>query len=133
MAMLIGQLAARLDLNPKTIRYYEHIGVLAEPERTPSGYRVYSEDDVDRLRFVRTAQRFGFKLAEIREILGFRDRGETPCEYVIEVLDRRTAELGAHIEQLQALRHELRQLRSKSLALSDVPDPCVCHLIEDTG
>ena len=74
--MRIGELAGRLGVNPKTIRYYESIGLLPDPGRTPSGYRVYDEDAVDRLRFIRTAQRLGVTLDEVKEILGFRERGE---------------------------------------------------------
>src|SRR5437870_94459 len=79
----IGQLAERLGLNTKTIRYYESIGLLPSPARRPSGYRVYGEDDADRLAFVRTAQRFGLRLDQIREVLAFRDRGERPCDFVL--------------------------------------------------
>src|SRR3546814_457103 len=80
--MRIGELAARLAINTKTIRYYEGIGLLPPPDRTASGYRAYDEDDVERLTFIKTAQRLGITLDEIREILAFRERGERPCEYV---------------------------------------------------
>ena len=80
--MRIGQLAERFGVNTKTIRYYESIGLLPSPVRRPSGYRVYGESDAERLAFVRTAQRFGLHLDQIGEILGLRDRGERPCDYV---------------------------------------------------
>jgi len=86
--MRIGELAGLVGVNPKTVRYYEGIGLLPDPERRPSGYREYTDDDVDRLRFIRTAQRLGLSLSEISEILGFRERAERPCDYVLGVLDR---------------------------------------------
>jgi len=90
--MRIGELAGRIGVNPKTVRYYEGIGLLPAPEREPSGYRDYDDQDVDRLRFIRTAQRLGLSLSEISEILAFRRRSERPCGYVLEVLDRQVAE-----------------------------------------
>jgi DNA-binding transcriptional MerR regulator len=88
----IGELADAVGVNPKTIRFYEDIALLPQPERRPSGYRDYSEDDRDRLVFVRTAQRLGLALADIKEILAFRERGEQPCGYVRSVLARQAGE-----------------------------------------
>ena len=81
----IGQLAERLDLNARTIRFYEQVGVLPEPTRNSSGYRLYSDEDEERLRFVKNAQRLGLTLGEIKEVLAFRDNDEPPCRYVAEV------------------------------------------------
>ena len=127
--MRIGELAARLAINPKTIRYYEGIGLLPEPERTASGYRLYDEDDVERLTFIKTAQRLGITLDEIREILAFRDRGDRPCDYVRTVLRREVAEIDRRLAELTALRDEL-------VALEDLADqlpesrPGACRLID---
>ena len=70
--MKIGQLARRLDLNTQTIRYYERIGLLPEPERTESGYRAYGEGDERRLRFIKNARSAGLTLDEIKEVLASR-------------------------------------------------------------
>lgn len=64
-----GELAERAGVNVQTVRYYERRGLLREPPRTESGYRQYDDSDLDRLRFIRTAQRLGFKLEEIDELL----------------------------------------------------------------
>ncbi len=79
--MRIGELATQVGVNPKTVRYYESIGVLPEPERT-IGYRDYDETYAGRLTFIRTAQRLGITLDEVKEILAFRERGQVPCTYV---------------------------------------------------
>ncbi len=76
--MRIGELGERLGVNTKTIRYYESIGLVPEPERTSSGYRIYSEADVERLVFIKSAQRLGLALDEVREILALRERGRRP-------------------------------------------------------
>jgi len=96
----IGELAERVGINPKTIRYYESIGLLPEPERRPSGYRTYRAEDAERLAFVRTAQRFGLRLDQIREILAFRDRRERPCDYVLGAIRGEVADLDARIAEL---------------------------------
>jgi DNA-binding transcriptional MerR regulator len=74
--MRIGEAADRVGVNPETIRFYESIGVLPEPPRTPTGYRGYDDEHVERLHFIRSAQRRGLKLEDIAEVLAFRDRGE---------------------------------------------------------
>ncbi|MHB1064860.1 MAG: MerR family transcriptional regulator [Georgenia sp.] len=77
--MRIGELAREGGVNPKTIRYYESIGLLPEPDRTASGYRDYEPSDLARLTFIRSAKRLGISLDEIREILAFQQRGEARC------------------------------------------------------
>lgn len=73
--MRIGELAKRVGVNPKTIRYYESIGLLPEPQRTTDSYRSYDEDDVLRLAFIRRATEVNLQLDEIREALIERARG----------------------------------------------------------
>lgn len=126
----IGQVADRVGVNPKTIRYYEQIGLLPQPPRTDSGYRVYDEDAVEQLSFVRAAQGFGLTLDEIREVLAFRERGERPCDYVLTAVRRRADELDRRITELLALRQEMRNL---IVHAEQQPDALVriCHLIED--
>lgn len=109
--MRIGELAGQLDLNPKTIRYYESIGLLPEPERTAGGYRIYDEADRERLLFIRTAQRFGLSLDEIAETLALRERGHPPCRYVTEVIAREADKVEQRIAELQRLGAELEELK----------------------
>ncbi len=102
--MRIGEVAAAVGVNPKTIRYYEDIGLLPDPGRTPSGYRDYTEEDRARLVFVKTARRLGLCLAEVAEILALRERGERPCDYVLGVLERQLGDVDRRIEELEKLR-----------------------------
>lgn len=131
--MKIGELAQQMGLNPRTIRFYESIGVLPEPVRSHSGYREYDRSDLDRLRFIRTAQSLGLSLDDIREILALRERGDAPCTYVRGVIDRQAREVEKRIEELQRLRTELRRLRRVARALPDEigDERCVCHIIEN--
>ena len=127
--MRIGELADRVGVNTKTIRYYEHIELLPEPARGPSGYRDYTEDDVERLTFVKSAQRLGLSLAEISEILRLRARAEPPCDYVLGVLDAQLADLDRRLAEMSELRRELVALRASA---EDVPrnGGCYCAVIE---
>jgi DNA-binding transcriptional MerR regulator len=111
--LTIGELAKRLDLNPRTIRFYECIGVLPEPERSTSGYRLYSEADEPRLCFIKAAQRTGFTLGEIKEVLALRDRGRPRCRYVAGVIDQRLGEINQRVAELRALKRELTELRDR--------------------
>jgi DNA-binding transcriptional MerR regulator len=127
--MKIGEVAQAVGVNPKTIRYYEDIGVLPGPGRTPSGYRDYPAQDVDRLVFVKTARRLGFTVAEVREILAFRERGQRPCAYVLEVLDRQVGDLDRRIAELKELRADLVALKAQADRFPR-EDACYCSVIE---
>ena len=117
----------------RTIRFYEQSGLLPAPSRTPAGYRSYDQDAVTRLRFVRSAQALGLSLAEIADVLRIRDHQGPPCSYVAELLDTHIGALDRRIDELTALRDELRARRP----LGTAPDPArcpsdqVCYLIED--
>jgi DNA-binding transcriptional MerR regulator len=125
----IGELADRVGVTTKAIRFYERIGLLPDPARTASGYRSYEEVDAERLIFVKTAQRLGLSLDEIKEIIAFRDRGEQPCGYVAEVLQRQVTDLDARIAEMGALRDELRRLQSRA-AKGVTAESKYCGVIE---
>jgi DNA-binding transcriptional MerR regulator len=96
----IGHLAAETGEGVKTLRYWTDLGLL-EHRRTASGYRTYTAESVERVQFIRSAQRVGFTLGEITRILRLRAEGHKPCVEVQE-------ELHAH---LQAVRQQLTQLQ----------------------
>ena len=127
--MRIGELAELVGVNPKTVRYYEGIGLLPDPERRRSGYRDYTEDDVERLRFVKTAQRLNLALSEISEILAFRERAEPPCDYVLGVLDRQVEDLDRRMAEMAQLRDQLIALKARADRLRH-DDRCYCAVIE---
>ena len=132
----IGELAAALQLNPKTIRYYEAIGLLSAPRRNGAGYRLYEATERDRLRFIAKAKAIGFTLGEIRQILAVRDSGGEPCPYLGELLARKLAAVDAQIRLLGELRAELLALRNEMAvtACSSTPicGPIECHELART-
>lgn len=129
--MLIGDVAARAGVSIKTLRYYEDVGVIDKAARTPGGYRDYDEDVLERLRFVRSAQAVGLTLGEIREVVAFRERGESPCAHVLELLDTHAAEVDRRIRELRTLRRDLATLaqRAKALDPAKCPPNVVCHIV----
>ena len=93
--LTIGQVAQRVGVGIETIRYYEREGIIPEPERSRSGYRQFSVETVDRLRFVRHAKRLGFSLKEIRELLALRiDSPTAPvCDEVRQHAERKRRDM----------------------------------------
>jgi MerR family copper efflux transcriptional regulator len=129
--MRIGALADRSGLTTKTIRYYESIGLIDEPARTPSGYRDYGEAAVERLRFIRDAQASGLSLCEVQSILELKDAGARSCDHTIALLQRHVADIDHHIARLQVARSELVALaeRAGRLDPADCTDPNRCQVI----
>ncbi len=130
--MRIGELGRQVGVDPPTIRFYESVGVLPQAERTPAGYRTYGSADADRLRFVALARSLGLALDDIREILGLRDRGEAPCAYVRDLLDRQAESVEQRMGELERLADELRRLQRVARTIPDMApgDRCVCHILE---
>jgi DNA-binding transcriptional MerR regulator len=131
-ALTIGQLAKQTGLTTKTIRYYEARGLLPEPERSAAGYRLYSEQDAERLVFIQRAKRLGFSLDDVADILTLHAQHQPTCIHVLALLDQKLAYLDGLIESLQEFRGELDQLRRHSRKrLQTLPDgTTICGIVE---
>jgi MerR family copper efflux transcriptional regulator len=105
----IGQVAARAGVTPKAIRFYEVAGVLPAPARGRNGYRLYRDEAVDVLQFVRRAAGLGLTLAEIKEIVAIRQGGRPPCSHVHRLLQDKARELDHKLQDLMELRRRLRR------------------------
>lgn len=127
----ISRAAAAAGVNPKTLRYYEAVGLLPPPDRTESRYRVYSPDAIRRLGFIVKAKRLGLTLREIREIVGIRDGGQAPCVHLQQLLLRKVREVDRQIAELTSLRQELRSLaRRFGRTLREEGQAAVCPHVE---
>jgi len=126
--LYIGDLAKRAGTNPKTIRYYEDLGLLSEPERTESGYRLYAESDVERLRFILSAKALGLSLNEIKDIVDLWASGTAPCGHVSRLLEDKLSVLDAKIRELTAFRDELRSYKEQIDALGPQPGVACAHI-----
>jgi MerR family copper efflux transcriptional regulator len=128
--MRIGELAKSLGLNTQTVRYYERIGLLPEPDRTEAGYRLYGQKDRRRLGFIKNARSAGLTLGEIKEVLAFHERGEPPCGYVAETVARRAKEVERQISELTKFKRELDNLYERAREQPRRPDgDSYCHII----
>lgn len=108
--LTIGQLAQQVSVSIETIRYYERCGLIPEPPRRDSGYRKYSRDFVTRIRFIRRAQKLGFSLKEIKELLDLRIESEAVCDGVKVQAQTKLADIEAKIQMLQRIRQTLTGL-----------------------
>src|SRR5579863_357055 len=120
--LTVGQLATRAAVRTDTIRYYERAGLLPAPRRTEGDHRRYGPSDLDRLLFIRGAQRLGLRLSEIRDLLAVRDTGTCPCEPAETLLRRHVTQIEEDIRRLSALRDELHGMLS-AMPGQDCPDP----------
>ncbi len=108
--LTIGELAKAAEVNRETVRYYERRRVLPHPSRSLSGYRVYSEDALRRLRFIRHAKSLGFSLNEIRELLALRVNSINACDRVQERTRAKVADIDQKILSLQQVKVALGEL-----------------------
>jgi len=108
-ALKIGEVAKRAGVGAKAIRFYEAKGVLPSPSRGENGYRLYSPQTADVLRFIKQAQGLGLTLEEIKEILAIRHGGRPPCGHVYQLLREKAAELDRKLRDLVRLRRRMRQ------------------------
>lgn len=108
--MNIGAAAAASGMSAKMIRHYESIGLLAAPPRSESGYRVYGEQQVHLLRFIRHSRDLGFSLEQIRALLGLWQDRARPSREVRALAQAHLAGLEAKLAELQAMKATLQQL-----------------------
>ncbi|MBI2850562.1 MAG: heavy metal-responsive transcriptional regulator [Chloroflexi bacterium] len=128
----IGEVASATGVTTKTIRYYELLGLLRKPTRTYSGYRIYHENDLQRLRFIKKAKGLGLSLIEIKDILALYERKQPPCAHVLALMDKKLEEIDMVFKDLQSFRADLAQLREESTKrLKSLSEPeGICGIIE---
>jgi MerR family copper efflux transcriptional regulator len=124
----IGMLAKQVNVNIETIRYYERIGLLAEPPRNKSGHRQYSAEEVKRTEFIKRCQALGFSLKEIQEILELRmTPGSTCADMQSRVADKLTS-VDRKINELTQIRDALTRLQKKCTGRGPIGQ---CPIIEE--
>lgn len=107
----IGELARLADVTPDTIRYYEKQQMMVHEIRTEGGFRLYSDEDLRRLKFIRHGRQLGFSLEAIRELLSIRvDPEHHTCQESKSIVQARLEEVEARITELQMMRQSLQRL-----------------------
>jgi DNA-binding transcriptional MerR regulator len=128
--VLIGELAQHSSTTTKTLRFYEDEGLLPHPNRTSSGYRDYPSSAVDRVVFIRNAQKAGFVLRQIRQVLDIRDGGEPPCEHVGQLIEQRLDDVERRIAELKRTRSSLQELTTRTKVLDPADCTGYCEIIK---
>ena len=133
--MKIGELARATGVTAKTIRFYEAEGLLPKPQRTYSGYRMYSLEDARRLEFIRKAKRLGLSLGDVRGVLQLHDRSEPTCVHVRSLLEEKLSQVDRALKDLREFRGELAHLRDEAGTLIDCHPSGgqICGIIEQSG
>jgi MerR family mercuric resistance operon transcriptional regulator len=127
----IGEVSKRSGIGVEALRFYERQGLLGNPSRTGSGYRLYGEDVLERLEFIKRAQVLGFSLAEIARVISEKHAGQSPCAEVREIVRRRLRELDERLKEMQSYRKELAAALREWDEAGD-KEGHVCGLIEGT-
>ncbi len=122
----IGELAEKLTITPKTVRYYERIGLLAPPVRTDAGYRMYADAAVSRAQLVLGLRRIGLSIQEIQDLLQ-DDSGLSLRQRLLALLDEKLHEIDVTLGILQGRQDDLASRHRALLATPrDQPGECVC-------
>ncbi|HEY4040826.1 MAG TPA: Cu(I)-responsive transcriptional regulator [Rhodopila sp.] len=108
--MNIGEAAKASGISPKMLRYYESISLIPQARRTDSGYRIYTLNDVDTLRFIRRAREFGLPMDRVKLLVGLWQDKNRPSREVKEIAMRQIADLESKISELTAMKNALAQL-----------------------
>ncbi len=124
----IAELARRTGFSPPTLRYYEQIGLLQEPERSESGYRIYGRDDEARVQFIRRAKRLGLTLDEIRDLVGVWAGGQCAStrQQLCELIDRKITAVREQIEESATFLRQLEAVSDRLTSEPEASDSCEC-------
>ena len=122
----IGRLASQAGVGIDTVRFYERRGLLPSPNRTAAGYRLYDEDSISRIRFVRRAKDLGFTLDEIEVLLKLQDKGVRKSE-VKAITRRKLDQINAKMADLERMRGVLESLAAECTGKGNVT---TCPIIE---
>jgi DNA-binding transcriptional MerR regulator len=106
----IGEVSTLSGVGIEALRFYEKGGLLDSPARTHSGYRLYNEEVLERIVFIKKAQVLGFTLGEIRQLIAHKRAGDSPCAEVREVVKTRLEELNEKIKEMLQYRDDLRSV-----------------------
>ena len=120
-ALRIGTLSARTGLSIDTIRFYERQRLLRSPSRSSGGFRLFAEEDVAVLHFIKSAQELGFSLEEIRDLLALRQDSDKACPSMQRLLEGKLRALENKIRTLRIMESELKAALRKCATTSENP------------
>lgn len=122
----ISQLARAAEVPTTTIRYYERVGLVQPENRSAGNYRLYNEESLQTLRFIRSAQAIGFALDDVKTLLSVSDTAGS-CRKIQAMIEERLSEVG---KRMKDLRHVQQVLKSSLLKCRDNEQDNCCHVIQ---
>jgi MerR family copper efflux transcriptional regulator len=130
--LTIGDVAKEAKVHIETLRYYERRGLLASPARSTSNYRLYAEDAVRRVRFIKGAQELGFSLKEILDLPSLQAEPNTSCEDIRERAEAKIKDIEEKIRSLRAMQQALTKLVTECAGSGPITE---CPILEsfDSG
>lgn len=131
--MKIGELAKRAACQVETVRYYEREGLLPAPARSEGNYRLYGQEHLERLVFIRNCRTLDMTLEEIRRLLALRDLPQESCAGINSLVDEHIEHVEARITSLQALRLQLSELRDRCNRVQDAEDCGILRHLNASG
>ena len=131
--LTIGAVATQAHVRIETLRYYERMGLVAPPPRNGSNYRLYPQETVRRVQFIKRAQQLGFSLKEIAELLALRATPETPCVDIRTHALAKIDTIEAKIRALYAMKHALTQLVAECSGQGAVTDCPILASLDTEG
>ena len=133
MSLKIGDVAEQGGVNLQTIRYYEREGLLPEPPRLASGYRMFPETAVRRVRFIKRAQELGFSLAEIRDLLSLRENAGAGARDMRDRAKAKVAEIEEKIRTLRTMKNALNGLAERCPGCGPLSDCPILDALDAKG
>lgn len=130
--LTVSELSKVAQATPDAIRHYVRIGLLT-PSRDPvNGYKLFSDDDIKKTKFIRRAKGLGFTLSDIKTIFNHSNDGRSPCPAVRDIIIQRVDENRSRLAELNRLQHRMDDALEKWQSMPDgEPDgEAICHLIE---
>ncbi len=125
--LFIGKLAETAGVNIQTIRYYERIGLIPQPQRKESGYRQYDKKDVQKIKFIKRAKELGFTLREIQDLLTLRVDPDSTCEDIRERAEKKITDIEEKISELKRIKKALDKLTTACVGRGPTGD---CPILE---
>jgi MerR family mercuric resistance operon transcriptional regulator len=132
-ALTSGKVAKQAGVNIETLRYYERQGLLARPSRAPSNYRLYTEEAVHRLRFIKRTQGLGFTLREIKEMLSLQAERGTGCAEIQKHAMDKIKEIDEKIQTLYAMKRALSKLVAQCSGKGSITECPILEAITERG
>jgi MerR family transcriptional regulator, copper efflux regulator len=132
-SLSIGKVARRAGIGVETIRFYEREGLLAAPARRDSGYRLYTEGVIGRIRFIRRAKELGFSLKEIKELLQLRRNSSSTCEDIREKAEAKITNVETKIGMLKKMKQALTELSAACKGRTSLGECPILEFLDKRG